>query len=132
MGSYGIGPARLMGAIAETFSDEKGIYWPEHVAPFRAHVIMVQPENKMQRALAEETYSKLLEAGIDTLLDDRLVGAGEKFADSELIGIPHRITIGKRALETEKVEYTYRSSETPESVGLKELIEKLSTHDKKT
>jgi len=132
MGSYGIGPARLMGAIAETFSDEKGIYWPEHVAPFRAHVIMVQPENKMQRALAEETYSKLLEAGIDTLLDDRLVGAGEKFADSELIGIPHRITIGKRALETEKVEYTYRSSETPESVGLKELMEKLSTHDKKT
>lgn len=131
MGSYGIGPGRLMGAIAETFSHEKGIYWPETVAPFKAHVIMVQPEDDEQRSLAEKTYARLTEAGVETLLDDRLVGAGEKFADSELIGIPHRITIGKRARETQKVEYIYQSSET-ETISLDEIIQKLSPHDKKT
>ena len=130
MGSYGIGPARLMGAVAETFSHEKGIYWPEQIAPFKVHILILQPEDSEQRKLAEETYEKLTIAGIETLLDDRLVGAGEKFADSELIGIPHRVTIGKRALETKKVEYVYQSSETPESIDLIELIEKLSTHDK--
>lgn len=131
MGSYGIGPGRLMGAIAETFSHEKGIYWPETIAPFRAHVILVQPEDDEQRSLAEETYARLTDAGVETLLDDRPVGAGEKFADSELIGIPHRITIGKRALETGKVEHTYQSSET-ETISLGEVIQKLSEHDKET
>ncbi|MEX0933445.1 MAG: aminoacyl--tRNA ligase-related protein [Candidatus Paceibacterota bacterium] len=132
MGSYGIGPARVMGAIAETFSHEKGIYWPESVAPFTVHVLLLQPEDEAQRTLAEEMYTMLTEAGIDALLDDRLVGAGEKFAESELIGIPHRIIIGKRALETKKVEYTYQPFETSEALDLNEVIEKLSTHDKET
>lgn len=131
MGSYGIGPGRVMGAIAETFSHEKGIYWPKEVAPFQVHILIVQPENEEQRTLAEKIYAILTEAGTDVLLDDRLVGAGEKFADSELIGIPHRVTIGKKAIETQKIEYTYQSS-TQETIDLNELIEKLSTHDKET
>lgn len=132
MGSYGIGPGRLMGTIAETFSHDKGIYWPESVAPFKAHIILVQPEDAEQRALAEKAYAQFTEAGIDTLIDDRQVGAGEKFADSELIGIPHRITIGKRALETQKIEYIYQSSETAETITTEEAIQKLSAYDKET
>lgn len=131
MGCYGIGPARLMGAIVECFSDEKGIVWPVSIAPFAVHILMLQTDNDEIRSRAEELYNELSKRGVDVLLDDRSVGAGEKFSDSDLLGIPHRIALGKRSLESGKYEYTKRGSENIEEIELDELLEKLEMYGKK-
>jgi prolyl-tRNA synthetase len=99
MGCYGIGVSRTMAAIAEQFSDEKGLVWPVAVAPFHLHLISVNPKNDEQRHLADELYEKLQNDGYEVLYDDRQERPGVKFADSDLIGIPVRITVGKRAGE---------------------------------
>jgi prolyl-tRNA synthetase len=131
MGSYGIGPGRVMGAIVETLSDEKGVRWPESVAPFRAHILLLKKTDEKLRLLAEETYMALIKAGVDTLFDDRDVAAGEKFADSDLIGIPHRIIIGKQSFESGKLEYTERSTGEAGVFEVHELVEKLQHYDEK-
>lgn len=96
MGSYGIGVTRLIGTIVEVLSDDKGIIWPKSVAPFRAHLVLVSNNDKI-RSLANDIYEKLLEENIEVLYDDREMRAGEKFADSDLIGIPTRIIVGDKA-----------------------------------
>jgi prolyl-tRNA synthetase len=99
MGCYGIGVSRLLAAVAEQHHDEAGIIWPAAIAPFQVHLIAVQPKQNEQAELAERVYIGLKQAGIDVLFDDRDERPGVKFADADLIGIPYRVTIGKRAAE---------------------------------
>lgn len=99
MGSYGIGPSRLMGTIAELFGDEKGIVWPEAVAPFRTHLIsVVGAKSTAVQNAADTLYSALTTRGVEVLYDDRNLRAGEKFADADLIGIPTRIVVSEKTL----------------------------------
>ncbi len=110
MGSYGIGPGRLMGTIVEIFSDEKGIVWPEAVAPFKVHLISISNEPKVSFA-SDVLYEKLKTLGIETLYDDRDLRAGEKFADSDLFGIPIRVVISEKTLSAGKIEVKKRNEE---------------------
>ncbi len=125
MGSYGIGPARLMGTIVEVLGDEKGIVWPEAVAPFRVHLIELGSGNKDVHAEAEELCRELVQAGIEVLWDDRDLRAGEKFADSDLIGIPLRVVVSEKTLATGTFECTERKSGKTEHLSLSELTERL-------
>ncbi|MCM3097557.1 proline--tRNA ligase [Priestia megaterium] len=99
MGCYGIGVSRTVAAIAEQFNDENGLLWPEAVTPYQVHVIPVNVKNDEQRELGEKLYNELLDNRFEVLLDDRQERAGVKFADSDLIGLPVRVTVGKRASE---------------------------------
>lgn len=120
MGSYGIGPARVMGTVVELFSDDNGIVWPESLAPFRVHLISINEDEK-----AEALYKKLSEKGIDVLLDDRDARPGQKFADSDLIGIPHRVVISSKSLEAGGLEYKSRSKPEAEIISEEELFKRL-------
>lgn len=97
MGSYGIGLGRLLGTIAEVFADERGLVWPESVAPFTYHVVELSNGDNTVKAVADELYEAMRARGIAVLYDDRGVSAGEKFTDSDLIGIPYRVIIGKKS-----------------------------------
>lgn len=122
MGCYGIGVSRLVAAIAEQFADENGLVWPASVAPFHVHLISVNAKNEEQRQLADEWYEKLGQAGFEVLYDDRPERAGVKFADSDLIGIPIRVTVGKRANEG-IVEVKVRQTGESMEVSVDELID---------
>ncbi len=119
MGSYGIGPGRLMGTIVELLSDEKGIIWPLVVAPFKLHLVALFDKEDKVRVYADALYQRLTEQGMEVLYDDRDQRAGEKFADADLIGIPYRVivsdkTIGENVLEfkNRKTGETTKISET--------------------
>lgn len=118
MGSYGIGITRVMGVIVEKFSDENGLIWPENIAPYRVHMINIKSEEK-----ASEIYNKLQDNNIEVLWDDREVGAGEKFADADLIGIPHRVVVSER--NGDMLEYKHRTSEKAELISFDEVLEKV-------
>jgi prolyl-tRNA synthetase len=109
MGTYGIGVSRVVGAVIEQSHDDSGIIWPDAVAPFRVLItpINLQKSERVQ-VVAEKLYRELNEAGIETALDDRGLRPGPMFADADLIGIPHRITIGDRGLEQDMLEYKHR------------------------
>lgn len=124
MGSYGIGPARLMGTIVEVLSDEKGIVWPKEVAPFRAHLLSLGNSDGMKE-LADEIYKTFESNGIEVLFDDRDLRAGEKFADSDLIGIPTRVIIGEKTVESKMFEVKDRNSEDVRMLSLEHLLEEL-------
>ncbi len=117
MGCYGIGPGRVMGTIVETLSDEKGIVWPESVAPFQVHLLSLG-----QNEQADSIYQALSLAGIDTLYDDRDASAGEKFAESDLIGIPYQVIVGKKAIENGEAEIKRRHDGLVERVSLETLV----------
>ena len=118
MGSYGIGPARVMGTIAELFADEKGLVWPSSVAPFLAHLLCLSDSVEEADAL----YEQLQSVGIEVLYDDRHgMSAGEKFADSDLIGIPWRLVISDKTLASKSAEVKARQSKEIELVPLREL-----------
>ena len=123
MGSYGIGPSRLMGLIAEHFADDKGLVWPEAVAPAKVYLVRIGGE--AATAHADELYEELQAKGIKVLYDDRDVRPGEKFADSELIGIPHRVTVSDRTLESQEYEYTERVSGETILLTREQLLAKL-------
>ena len=106
MGSYGIGPGRLMGTIVETLSDKKGIVWPKEVAPFAVHLVSITGGNADVQTEAERVYELLREHGIETLYDDRDARAGEKFADADLIGIPLRMVVSEKMLQQGGIEIT--------------------------
>lgn len=106
MGSYGIGITRLIGTVAELLSDEKGLIWPEIIAPFKIHLISIGDNAKSE---AEDLYQKLRDLKVEVLFDDRDKNPGEKFVDSDLIGIPHRVVISERSLKTGGIEYKNRS-----------------------
>jgi len=125
MGCYGIGVSRTMAAIAEQFNDENGLIWPRNIAPFDLHLIAVNMKDEAQSSLAEELYLQLKQTGYDVLLDDRQERPGVKFADSDLIGLPIRITIGKRASEG-IVEVKVRKTGEMHEVHKEELAEIVS------
>lgn len=110
LGSYGIGITRLMGTIVEIFSDEKGLVWPEAVAPFRYHLVSLAGNDADVATLADSLYDEMVSKGVEVLYDDRDARAGEKFADSDLIGIPYRIIVGKDALATGRFELVNRAT----------------------
>jgi prolyl-tRNA synthetase len=116
MGSYGLGPTRLMGTLVEVLSDDKGIVWPESVAPFRVHLLSLGTNEK-----SEEIYETLTASGIEVLYDDRDKGAGEKFADADLIGIPYQVIVGKRSLESGKAEVKNRATGNVDEVAFEDL-----------
>jgi len=124
MGCYGIGISRLMGVLAEHFSDEKGLVWPESIAPMKVYLVRIGGSNSVQHA--DELYSELKNRGVSVLYDDRDERPGTKFADSELMGIPHRITVSDRLIEDETYEYTPRMSGKTEVLTRDELLAKLS------
>jgi prolyl-tRNA synthetase len=127
MGSYGIGITRLAGLLVEKFADQKGIVWPEAVAPFGVHLVSLANDNQDVIAEADELYRELSEAGVEVLYDDRDARAGEKFADSDLIGIPLRIVVSEKTLAAGKFECVERSSGTTKLQSLPELIGMLTT-----
>ena len=116
MGSYGIGPSRVMGVLVEKFHDENGIIWPKNVAPFKVHLV-----DLLQQEKAEEIYESLSESGIETLWDDREATAGEKFANADLVGCPVRVMVSKRSLDQGGVEVKLRTSAESEIVPLDKL-----------
>jgi len=116
MGSYGIGPARSLGTIVEVFADEKGIVWPESVAPFSIHLINLSQNDEKVASHGEELYKKLTEKGIEVLYDDRDLRAGEKFVEADLIGIPHRVIVSGKTMKEGKYELTNRKSGETEMV----------------
>ncbi|HXT89858.1 MAG TPA: proline--tRNA ligase [Trebonia sp.] len=110
MGCYGIGVERAMAACIEVHHDDKGIVWPAAVAPFEAVVIVAQQNDAAVAEAGERAYAALLDAGVDVIIDDRPDRAGVKFSDAELVGIPFRVTIGKRGLATGTAELTDRAT----------------------
>ncbi|QST01620.1 proline--tRNA ligase [Pontibacillus sp. ALD_SL1] len=122
MGCYGIGVSRTLASIVEQYHDDSGITWPKQVAPYQVHLLALNVKKDEQRELAERLYTTLKEEGIEVLYDDRKERAGVKFADSDLIGIPLRITVGKRADEG-VVESKIRSSGEQSEVHEDELVD---------
>jgi prolyl-tRNA synthetase len=117
MGCYGIGVTRVVAAAIEQNHDSRGIIWPEAIAPFQVVIVPINaPKSQRVRETAERLYNELLAAGVDVLLDDRDERPGVKFADSELIGIPHRVVVGDRGLEAGKLEYRHRRAEAAEEL----------------
>ncbi|OFN59845.1 proline--tRNA ligase [Eikenella sp. HMSC061C02] len=126
MGCYGIGITRIVAAAIEQNNDERGIIWTNAMAPFQAVIVpMNYKKSEAVREAADKIYAKLTAAGVDVLLDDRDERAGVLLADSELLGIPHRIAIGDRGLKEGKVEYTERRSGETELVAAGEIAAKL-------
>jgi prolyl-tRNA synthetase len=110
LGSYGIGITLLMGTIVEVFADEKGLVWPESVAPFKYHIVSLGKEGDEISQIADALYNDLMKADVEVLYDDRDMSAGQKFADSDLLGIPKRIVVGKDAVATGKFEIVDRKT----------------------
>ncbi len=122
MGCYGIGPGRLMGTIVEVLSDDKGIIWPEAVAPFMVHILALG-ENGDAKKEAENLYNELKKKGVEVLFDDRSgISAGEKFADADLLGIPYRIVVSERSLKDGGYEVKKRTEEKGKIMNLEELL----------
>ncbi|MGJ7921027.1 proline--tRNA ligase [Neobacillus sp. LXY-4] len=125
MGCYGIGVSRTMAAVAEQFNDEKGLVWPVKISPFDVHLIPVNMKDETQAALAQELYTVLKQNRFDVLMDDRIERPGVKFADSDLIGLPVRVTVGKKAAEG-IVEVKIRKTGEVLELTSAELVERLT------
>lgn len=124
MGSYGIGITRTVTAVIEQNYDEDGIIWPESIAPYKVIVTIVKTGDEDQEELANKIYDELTNAGVEVLLDNRKERPGVKFKDRDLIGIPHRITVGRDAKDG-IVEYSTRREKENISINFEEIIEKL-------
>ncbi len=122
IGSYGIGITRAMGVIAEKMSDDKGLVWPESIAPYHVYLVSIGEKGAAE---ADRLYETLKTKGVEVLYDDRDERPGAKFADSELLGIPHRVTVSDRLLENQQYEYTERKSGETVILTREELIAKL-------
>ncbi len=124
MGSYGIGPSRLMGLIAEHFADDKGLVWPENVAPAKVYLARLGDQPAVVKQ-ADELYDRLTTAGVLVLYDDRDMRAGEKFADADLLGIPYRIVISEKTVAADSYELKARQADTAQMVKLDEVLKTL-------
>ena len=122
MGSYGIGVGRAMATVAETHHDENGLLWPMSIAPYEVVLTVVKVDHDESMAVAERLYGELRTAGVDVLLDDRNGRPGVKFADAELVGIPLRVAIGPRGLDSGQLEFTVRSSGETVDVPIEEVV----------
>ena len=125
MGSYGIGITRTVTAVIEQNYDEDGIIWPESIAPYKVIITIVKTGDKDQEELANKIYEELMDKGVEVLLDNRKERPGVKFKDRDLIGIPHRITVGRDAIDG-LVEYSTRKEKENISIKYEEIIEKLN------
>lgn len=121
MGSYGIGIGRTMAAIVEQNYDEKGIIWPENIAPYKAIILLMQSKDEIQTNLANKIYEELNSKGIECILDDRDERPGVKFNDAELLGIPHIITVGRDAKDN-IVEYKNRKTDNKDNIKLENIL----------
>ncbi|MEI7709151.1 MAG: aminoacyl--tRNA ligase-related protein [bacterium] len=122
MGSYGIGPGRVMGTVVEVLSDDKGIIWPESIAPFKIH-LLVLGEDAGVRSEAEKIYESLVKSGVEVLFDDRKeISAGEKFADADLLGMPFRAVVSARSIKEGGIEIKKRGEEKGKVISKEELL----------
>ena len=124
MGSYGIGIGRAMAAIVEQSHDDKGIVWPDNIAPYKYIILLMNSKDETQIKVANDLYDKFNELGEEVILDDRDERPGVKFNDAELIGIPYRITVGKKAGEG-IVEFKHRTDEKAQEITIDELLAKI-------
>jgi len=125
MGCYGIGISRVMGAIVELLADDKGLVWPENIAPAKVIICRLGEEDDVVKE-ADNLYEELREQGIEVLYDDRDVRPGEKFADADLIGIPYRVVVSQKTLEQDKFELKKRTEKEAKLVNKTELIKTLA------
>jgi prolyl-tRNA synthetase len=117
MGCYGIGVTRIVAAAIEQHHDDRGIVWPEPLAPYQVLLVtMNHAKSESVRQMADQLYQELAGAGLEVLYDDRDARPGVKFTDAELLGIPHCIVIGERGLATGKLEYRHRRSTGNEEI----------------
>jgi prolyl-tRNA synthetase len=123
MGCYGIGVTRIVAAAIEQNHDERGIIWPEPIAPFQVVLVSVGAQRSARvREIADRLYAELLAVGIEVLYDDRDARPGVKFADAELLGIPHRVVVGERGVEAGKLEYRNRRETASEEFPLDDAL----------
>jgi len=121
LGAYGIGLGRLMGTIVELLSDDKGIIWPKEVSPFTVHLVRLG-ENSTVVSAADNLYADLIKRGVEVLYDDRDLRPGEKFADSDLIGIPVRFVVSEKTIAENKVEVKYRTETDSKLISKEEAL----------
>lgn len=122
MGSYGIGLGRCMAAVVEQHNDDKGIIWPDAIAPFKTSIVIVNTKDEIQNTVANDLYDELMKNNIDTILDDRNERLGVKLNDMDLIGVPYRIVVGKRASEG-IVELKRRDSDEILEINVSKILE---------
>lgn len=127
MGCYGIGISRVMGTIAELFADDKGLVWPENIAPAKVYLANIG-EGEGVKTYTDKLYDELLSKNVEVIYDDRDSRPGEKFADADLIGIPYRVVVSERTIKANKVEFKKRTSNDSELLTKDELIKKLATN----
>jgi len=125
IGSYGIGITRVMGVIAEKMSDERGLVWPENIAPYRVYLVRIGDEESVVKA-ADDMYKTIEDAGVSVLYDDSDKRPGEKFSDADLIGLPHRIVVSAKTIEAGQIEYKARTSSEAEMISQEMLINRLT------
>jgi prolyl-tRNA synthetase len=123
MGSYGIGPARIMAAAVEQFADDAGISWPRSISPFDVELVALGKPGEEALEVAERLYDELRATGLDVLYDDRSSSPGEKFADAELLGVPLRLTVGRKALEAGELEAQIRRGQDKRALPLEGAAE---------
>ncbi len=126
MGCYGLGPSRLMGTIAECMSDDKGLIWPENIAPFKVGIVNLKVGHEKGDKACEDMYATLRNAGIDALYDDRNESAGVKFADMDLIGLPWQVVVGPRGIEKDLVELKNRATSERQEVSVESALATLT------
>jgi prolyl-tRNA synthetase len=127
MGCYGIGVSRMAAAFVEQNHDDKGILWSPQIAPYQVHLIALNLEDATVASQADAIYQSLQKRGLEVLFDDRPLRAGEKFGDADLLGLPFRITISKRTLEQQKVEFKPRREPKAEILSLDEAVQRMVT-----
>ena len=126
-GVDGIGLGRLMGTVVEVLSDDKGIIWPEAIAPFQVHLLALGESENVQKE-ASAVYESLVAAGVEVLFDDRTgLSAGEKFADADLLGMPTRVVISERSLKENSGEVKKRTEARGNNVPLADLVSTLTS-----
>jgi prolyl-tRNA synthetase len=123
MGSYGIGPARILAAAIEQGADEKGIVWPLSIAPWQVHLVSLAKAGEEERGASDRLYGELSAAGADVLYDERDAGAGEKLTDAELLGCPLRVVVGRRGLADGVVEAAERASGAEHKLPVEDAAE---------
>ena len=129
MGSYGIGPGRILASLIEQSNDENGLILPMNIAPYQIALVQIDMKNEEQSKIANEIYDKLTAAGIEVIFDDRDERPGVKFKDMELIGIPARITVGKKIADN-LVEFKERKNGNHEEISIDEIVEKITKYVK--
>ncbi|MGZ4272883.1 MAG: His/Gly/Thr/Pro-type tRNA ligase C-terminal domain-containing protein [Solirubrobacteraceae bacterium] len=123
MGSYGFGPARAAAAAVEQYADESGISWPRAIAPFDIELVTLGKPGSEERAFSDRLYEELDATGLQILYDDRDAGPGEKFTDAELLGVPLRLTVGRRTLAAGEIEVQVRRGRESRSVPVEGAAE---------